>query len=707
MDDTAGRARLSWGQRVLLAALGVLIVAVQFMIVQAYRNLGSTTRSFDTATEVTTDLHHVGEETLNLAVTIDRLRLPDGLDEVELRRGLQDRQLDATFGASNDPRLRERLAQIRGQLAAFDADFARLRAHPTAAQLAHDRPGLQRRTDEIQETVKSTYDQAEIQFIGAIAQTLHARTGFQRLLVGTSGLTLAVALVLALSLRRRANRTHARAYAQVVAEVNERKRLSEQLRHQAFHDPLTGLPNRALLRDRLERALARTSRHGGRLAVLLLDLDGFKTVNDTLGHAAGDQLLRLVAERLHDTVRAEDTVARQGGDEFVVLAEDLNSTGEATILAERLLDAITVPIPLAGRSLHVNASIGITTTTATATATTTTASAAAAASAAAVTGATTAAATITDGATGSAGVQADELLRDADVAMYLAKRHGPGRYRIFEPGMRAAVVDRAELEADLRHALDRDQLHLLYQPIIHLASGRIVGAEALLRWQHPTRGLLAPGSFIPLAEQTGLLIPIGMWVLDQACQQARDWQTTIPGHERLGISVNLSAVQLAQPTFPDQVTRTLTDTGLDARHLTLELTEGLLIADVRATAATLADLHARGVQIAIDDFGTGYSSLAYLGRLPVSVLKIDKAFVDKVTLDREAAALTEAIVKLATTLGLASIAEGIEQAAQLERLREFGCQYGQGFLFARPLDAARFAALLDQQHQPTSMTTPT
>jgi diguanylate cyclase (GGDEF)-like protein len=646
------------------------------MIVQAYRNLDSTTRSFDTATEVTTDLHHVSEETLKLGLTVDRFRLPDGLDQVELRRGLLDRQLDATRGASdNDPLLRERLEEIRGQLAAFDAEVARLRAHPTAAQLAKARPGLQRRTDEIQTTVKSTYDEGEIQFIGAIAQTLHAKTSFQRLLVGTSGLTLGVALVLALSLRRRANRAYARAYGQVVAEASERKRLTEQLRHQAFHDPLTGLPNRALLRDRLEHALTRTIRHGDRLAVLLLDLDGFKTVNDTLGHAVGDQLLRLVAERLRDTIRAQDTVSRHGGDEFVVLAEDLDSLGDATVLAERLLDALTVPIPLAGRALHVNASIGITT-----------------ASASAVTTATT-------GATVSAGVQADDLLRDADVAMYLAKQHGPGRYRIFEPAMRAAVVDRAELEADLRHALDRDQLRLQYQPIVHLASGRIVGAEALLRWQHPTRGLLAPGSFIPLAEQTGQLIPIGTWMLGQACQQARDWQTTIPDQERLGISVNLSAVELAQPTLPDRIARTLADTGLDAHHLTLELTESLLIADAHATTATLTDLHALGVQIAIDDFGTGYSCLAYLGRLPVNVLKIDKAFVDQVTNDPEAAVLTEAIVKLATTLGLASVAEGIEQAVQLEHLRQLGCQYGQGYHFAEPLDAAEFGALLDRQQQ--------
>jgi len=483
MEETAGRPRLSWAQKALVAALGVLIVAVQVMIVQAYRNLGSTTQSFHIATEVTTDLHNAHREILELAVTVDRLQLPDGLDKVELRRALLDRQLAVTGEASNDPRLREDLAQIRGQLAAFDAEFARLRAQPTAARLARARPGLQRRTDQVERLVKSTYDQGEIQFFGAIQQTLNARTSFQRLLVGTSGLTLAVALVLALSLRRRANRAYARAYTQVVTEVNERKLAEqalreseqrfqalvhqasdvftvvdadgliryqspavesvlgypadeligarvdglvhpddhqpfgdllgkslarpsasvvgelrmrphadpeasrrfemtitnllhdptvrglvlnyrditermlyqEQLTQQAFQDLLTGLPNRARLMERLDFALGQ---RGASVGLLFLDLDGFKQVNDTLGHDAGDQLLAQVGKRFAGCLRDGDVLARLGGDEFIVLLPEVTADG-AAMVARRLEACLTEPFGLAGGTVTVGASVGL------------------------------------------------------------------------------------------------------------------------------------------------------------------------------------------------------------------------------------------------------------------------------------------------------------------------------------------------------------
>jgi diguanylate cyclase (GGDEF)-like protein/PAS domain S-box-containing protein len=447
----------------------------------------------------------------------------------------------------------------------------------------------------------------------------------------------------------------------VAADISERKRLAEQLRHQALHDPLTDLANRALLQDRLEHALARLDRHGGLLAVLLLDLDAFKTVNDTLGHQVGDQLLTLVAERLRGAVRPSDTVARAGGDEFVVLVEDATSTADAVTATQRLLGALATPVALANRDIQVRASVGI--------------------------------------AIAGPGAQPGDLVRDADVAMYQAKADGGSSFRVFDPSMRAEVVDRAELEADLRQALDRDQLRLRYQPIVELGSGRISGLEALVRWQHPTRGLLAPGSFIPLAEESGLLVAIGAWVLQHACQQTRHWQASIPGCGQLGISVNLSAVQLAQPHLADQVAQTLAATGLHARHLTLELTESLLIADVATTASTLAELDAIGVRLAIDDFGTGYSSLAYLRRLPVDSLKIDKAFVDEVASSPDAAALTHAIINLATTLGLGTVAEGIEQPDQLQRLRELGCQHGQGYYFAKPLDDQQLTTLLHTHAQ--------
>jgi diguanylate cyclase (GGDEF)-like protein/PAS domain S-box-containing protein len=445
----------------------------------------------------------------------------------------------------------------------------------------------------------------------------------------------------------------------VAADITDRKRLAEQLRHQALHDPLTDLANRALFQDRLEHALARLDRHDGLLAVLLLDLDGFKTVNDTLGHQIGDQLLALVAERLRTNVRPADTIARLGGDEFVVLVEDASGPTDAVAATQRLLGALATPISVASRDIQVRASVGI--------------------------------------AIATPGAHPSDLVRDADVAMYQAKVEGGSSFRIFDPSMRAAVMDRAELETDLRQALDRDQFRLRYQPIVDLQSGRISGLEALVRWQHPTRGLLAPGSFISLAEETGLLVPIGAWVLHRACQQTRSWQAAIPGYQQLSISVNLSAVQLAQPHLAAQIAQTLATTGLEARHLTLELTESLLIADVDTTAITLAELDRLGVRLAIDDFGTGYSSLAYLRRLPVDVLKIDKAFVDEVASSPDAAALAQAIINLAITFGLTTVAEGIEQLDQLQRLRELGCQHGQGYYFAKPLDDQQLAALLHTQ----------
>ena len=445
----------------------------------------------------------------------------------------------------------------------------------------------------------------------------------------------------------------------VAADITERKRLAEQLRHQALHDPLTGLANRALLQDRLEHALARLDNRGGRLAVLLLDLDGFKNVNDTLGHETGDRLLTLVAERLPGAVRPCDTVARFGGDEFVVLLEDVEREADVVASTQRLLAVLASPVRLANRDVQVRASIGI--------------------------------------AIAGPSAQPGDLVRDADVAMYQAKAGGGDSYRIFDPSMRAAVIERADLEADLREALEDDQFRLHYQPIVDLRSGRVTGTEALVRWQHPTRGMLAPGSFISLAEETGLLVAIGAWVLSRATEQTRRWQLSIPGCERLAVSVNLSAIQLSQPRLAADVAGILTNTGLDARHLTLELTESLLIANVDTTAITLTELDRLGVRLAIDDFGTGYSSLAYLRSLPVDSLKIDKAFVDDIAQSRDAAALAQAIVNLAGTFGLDTVAEGIEHLEQLERLRELGCERGQGYYFARPLDQETMTALLRDQ----------
>ena len=416
--------------------------------------------------------------------------------------------------------------------------------------------------------------------------------------------------------------------------------------HQAMHDALTGLPNRALFLDRLEHALARAVRTGGEVAVLFLDLDRFKTVNDSLGHAAGDDLLCAVARRIADCMRAADTAARLGGDEFAVLLEDLVGTREAVRVADRITAALEAPIDVAGREVFVGASIGI--------------------------------------ATGAYG--ADDLLRHADVAMYRAKAAGKGRYELFEDGMQAEVVDRLELEADLKRAVDRGELELHYQPIITLNTGELAGHEALVRWRHPVRGLLAPGAFIPVAEETGLIVPIGRFVLREACRQAAAWAAA---HDReLTMAVNLSGRQLEDASLHEDVTAVLRETGLPSGRLVLEITETVLMHDTETTIERLRALRALGVRLAVDDFGTGYSSLRYLNRFPLDVLKMAKPFVDGLGTQEEDPALARAIIDLGANLGLTIVAEGIERSAQLVQLRRLGCPLGQGYWFARPMPAA-------------------
>jgi diguanylate cyclase (GGDEF)-like protein len=414
--------------------------------------------------------------------------------------------------------------------------------------------------------------------------------------------------------------------------------------HQAMHDALTGLPNRALFLDRLEHALARATRASSDVAVLFLDLDRFKTVNDSLGHAAGDELLCTVAERISGCMRAADTAARLGGDEFAVLLEDLDSTREAVGVAERVIEALETPIVVAGREVLVGASIGV--------------------------------------AFGRHG--AEDLLRHADVAMYRAKALGKGRYAMFEAGMQAEVMERLELEADLKRAVDRNELTVFYQPIIALATGELVGHEALLRWRHPVRGLIGPQSFIEVAEETGLIGPIGEFVLREACRQAAHWQAS----GELSMNVNLSGRQLEGPGLLDMVTTILRETGLAPGRLVLEITETVLMHDTEATIRRLRALRALGVRLAVDDFGTGYSSLRYLNRFPLDVLKMAKPFVDGLGDQSEDPALARAIVDLGSSLGLQIVAEGIERSAQLTMLRRLGCPLGQGYWFARPMSAA-------------------
>ena len=437
-------------------------------------------------------------------------------------------------------------------------------------------------------------------------------------------------------------------------DVSERRELERQLTHQAFHDPLTGLANRALFRDRVQHALALRARTREQLAVLFLDLDGFKAINDSLGHSVGDRLLSAVSRRLQTAVRPGDTVARLGGDEFAVLLEDIAGLYVAEQVAARFIEELQTPFALDGHEVFVGASVGV--------------------------------------ALSNETFDADELLRNADLAMYRAKALGKNRCELFEPDMHAAVLDRMALENDLRHAVVRDQLRVHYQPVVELATGRIVGVEALIRWAHPTRGLVSPGEFINVAEESGLVVPLGRWVLTESCRQVARWraQTGLP----LRLSVNISARQLQAPRLAEHVARTLRATGIDARDLVLEITESMLVDDAERTIAKLHLLRELGVRLAIDDFGTGYSSLNYLRRLPVDVLKIDRSFVKGIGTESELTSLTAAIVGIGRDLGLDTVAEGIEEPGQLAALRRMGCVLGQGFLYARPLPADELALLL-------------
>jgi diguanylate cyclase (GGDEF)-like protein/PAS domain S-box-containing protein len=440
-------------------------------------------------------------------------------------------------------------------------------------------------------------------------------------------------------------------------DVSDRKELEEQLVHQAFHDGLTGLANRTLFAERVEHALARSG--PGDLAILFIDLDDFKNVNDSLGHAAGDQLLVAAARRLQGCLRPADTAARLGGDEFAVLLERVTDAEAAETVAGRILDMLHRPFGLNGRTIPIKSSIGV--------------------------------AVAQPGA-----LDVDELLRNADVAMYAAKAGGKDRFELFRPDMHADMLQRLELEAELRHATDRGELVLHYQPIVELVSGRITRVEALVRWNHPTRGLLPPLAFIPLAEERGMIGPIGRWVLLEACQQARRWQDRFPDAPPLALHVNLSGRQLEEQSLVDEVVQALEASRLVPRLLTLEITETVLMTDIETMSRRLRELKGLGVLLAIDDFGTGYSSLSYLRRFPIDMLKIDKAFVDGIGRGREDTALVHAIINLSHTLQLHTVAEGIEQPEQAAQLAALGCQDGQGYHFARPLAPAAMSELLEQ-----------
>jgi diguanylate cyclase (GGDEF)-like protein/PAS domain S-box-containing protein len=472
-------------------------------------------------------------------------------------------------------------------------------------------------------------------------------------------------------------------FVKVTRDITDRKRTEEQLVHNAWHDPLTGLPNRALFMERLGREV----RHAGRrqdhlFAVLFLDIDRFKVVNESLGHKVGDQLLKSMARRLAACLDCTDTLARFGGDEFTILLEDIKDISDATRIASRIQKSLASPVQLSGYEVFTSASIGIALN-----------------------------------ATGCA--KPEDLLRDAEIAMFRAKTQGKARYEVFDTTMHTRAVMRLQLENDLRRAIEHQEFRLHYQPIVSLSTGKITGFEALVRWQHPQRGLVPPAEFIPLAEETGLILPIDWWVLREACRQLRTWQTQweqvagnrglVTGDFRgrgegplpstqpklpLTMSVNLSGQQFSQPNLLDQLDMVLQETSLDPRYLKLEITEGVLISNPEAASAMLAKLRERQIQLCMDDFGTGYCGLSYLHRFPLDMLKIDRSFVSRLGVERAQSAIVQAIVSLAHNLGMTALAEGIETPEQYGQLQTLDCEYGQGYLFSKPVDSESARSLI-------------
>jgi diguanylate cyclase (GGDEF)-like protein len=472
--------------------------------------------------------------------------------------------------------------------------------------------------------------------------------------------------------RARAEAEHERAeqaerhVQELNAYISEQERISrvleetkEHFRHAAFHDSLTGLPNRAMFTELLKAEIETSKRRNEHLfAVLFLDLDRFKNINDSLGHTHGDLLLVAFAERLERTLRPIDTLARFGGDEFAILLSGMTDATDAVRVAQRIHEELTQPFTLDKNSAFATASIGI--------------------------------------ALSASGYdRAEDILRDADIAMYRAKENGKARYELVDHAMHARAVSRLQLESDLRQAVEQKEFCVYYQPIVSLETGRLAGFEALVRWNHPRRGLVSPADFIPAAEETGLIVPIGEWVLTEACARVREWQLAFPSHRSLSLSVNLSARQVAQPDLLDKIKEALETSKLSAHCLKLEITESVVMENAEAAALMFKQLRSLGVQLSIDDFGTGYSSLSYLHRFPLNYLKIDRSFVSRMTTDDENA-IVRTISTLARNLGMQVIAEGIETEEQYQQLRLLGCEFGQGYLFSQPVDGASVLHLLAQ-----------
>jgi diguanylate cyclase (GGDEF)-like protein len=449
---------------------------------------------------------------------------------------------------------------------------------------------------------------------------------------------------------------------QLQQEISDRQLAQEQLVYGALHDALTLLPNRTLLMERLEMGLQRAKRYPDHsFAVLFIDLDRFKAINDSLGHQVGDRLLLAIAHQLQQLVRSTDTVARIGGDEFIILLDPIQEIDDAIRVAARIHSQLRLPLQLAGREVFTSASIGIV-------------------------------------ASASHYQQGSDLLRDADIAMYRAKEKGKARYEVFDQAMYAQAIQKLQIENDLRQALSQQEFYLNYQPIVSLSTGRIIGFEALLRWLHPERGFVSPAEFISIAEETGLIVPIGEWVIHAACTQMRQWQAKF-SHPPAKISVNLSLKQLREPDFLEKLDRVLAETEIGAESLSLELTESMLMDNVEELLFVLGQLRARNICLSIDDFGTGYSSLSYLHRFPIDYLKVDQAFISGIGANVKNRKIAATIISLAHQLGIKAIAEGVETPEHLQHLQALDCEEAQGYLFSKPLDLAAAETLISTHPQ--------
>jgi diguanylate cyclase (GGDEF)-like protein len=645
------RRRLSPLQVILGLFLISLMATVEVLLMSAHSDRRAASNSFKGSSLTITNLANVQRETLRLHAETHAVVAGEGnMDELQLQRQLLDRQLQVAE-AWDVPQAE--LDAVQNSLDRFDSFSRYLFAEGTAQDRSAVLQRLEESSDELEKRVKDLYDRHEQNFLRGLSRELEDGASSQRALLQLGLVVLVIAATLALLIRRSVRADFQKAYAALVHEVQERKVLQEQLAYQAFHDTLTGLANRALFIERVEEGVRRIQESGETMAVIFIALDDFKSVNDTLGHEAGDEVLKEAARRLDLCLRGEDTAARLGGDEFAVLVEH-SSVIER--VAERILEAFRPPIRVADHDVLVPATLGI--------------------------------------AVGGPEVEfASTVLANADIAMYAAKSRGKGQYAIFAAGMQQNAETRMRLKADMQQALEDNQFTVHYQPIMDLQGGRCAGAEALVRWNHPEFGLVSPASFIPVAEESGFIHEMGLFVLDQATTKAATWQQQFD--RPFSISVNVSARQLQHPEIVNEVRAALERSHLRPELLTLEITESVLMVNREAAVTKLTELKDLGVGIAIDDFGTGYSSLSYLQELPVDTIKIDKSFIDGVDAGPEESALARAVIKLGATLSLKTVAEGVETAGVFEMLTSLGCDYGQGYLFSRPIDGAEIDRFLE------------